>query len=199
MKGSRGGAGDGYFSESMTDGRRDGLRVAAIGMLSGVLYVVGYAAEWAVFRNGQHANVAGAVVQGAPPDGARLAIELGVYWGATTLLFALYAWILILCRRGSLRDGRAALLALSFPVLFNVGLLFGRPFQSMDALTYVAHGFMGGARSISTLTEGQPQSWRTGTGRQGLRGSWRPSVGSRSTGRRLTGRCGPGSRSWPLR
>ena len=41
MKGSRGGAGDGFFSEIMTDGRRDGLRVAAIGMLSGVLYVVG--------------------------------------------------------------------------------------------------------------------------------------------------------------
>ena len=133
----------------LTDGRRDGMRVAAIGMLSGMLYVVGYAAQRAVFLNGQQAKVAGAVVQGAPPDGASLALELGVYWGATALLFALYGWILILCRRGALGDGRAALLALSFPVLFNVGLLFGLPYQSIDALTYVAHGFMGGAFDLN--------------------------------------------------
>lgn len=151
MEDGRGGAGGrgGPFSESLTGGRKDGLRVAAIGVLSGVLYVVGYAAQWAVFRNGQYTNVAGVVVRGTPPDGGRLALELGVYWGATALLFALYAWILILCRRGSLRDRRASLLALSFPVLFNVGLLFGRPYQSMDALTYVAHGFMGGSSGLN--------------------------------------------------
>ncbi|CAN5611054.1 hypothetical protein BH24ACT18_BH24ACT18_00250 [soil metagenome] len=151
MKGSRGvaGTGNSSFSERLTDGRRDGLRVAAIGLASGVLYLVGHAAQRAVFHNGQQARVAGEVFRGAPPDGARLALELGVYWGATALLFALYAWILILCRRGSLRDGRASLLALSFPVLFNVGLLFGLPYQSMDALTYVAHGFMGGAFDLN--------------------------------------------------
>ena len=125
-------------------GRRDGSKVAAIGMLSGALYLIGYLAQWSIFRNGRSAQVAGETFLGIPPDGARLALELGVYWGATALLFALYAWLLILCRGGGLRDGRARLLALSFPVLFNVGLLFGRPYQSIDALTYVAHGFMGG-------------------------------------------------------
>lgn len=143
------GAAESPFSERLEHGRRDGLLVAALGVLSGGLYLVGYAAQRAVFVNGQAANVAGKVVRGTPPDGARLAIELGVYWGATALLFLLYGLILVLCRRGALRDGRAALLALSFPVLFNVGLLFGRPFQSMDALTYVAHGFMGGGFGLN--------------------------------------------------
>ena len=118
-----------------------------------MLYLVGHAAQGAIFRNGQRANVAGEVFLGAPPSGARLLLELGVYWGATALLFALYAWLLILCRGGALRDGRARLLALVFPVLFNVGLLFGRPYQSIDALTYVAHGFMGAAHGVNPYAE----------------------------------------------
>ena len=130
-------------------GSRDAARVAAIGFASGVLYLVGYLAQWAIFRNGQQARVAGEVFRGTPPDGARLALELGVYWGTTALLFGLYAWVLILCRRGSLQDPRTRLLALAFPVLFNLGLLFGRPYQSIDALTYVAHGFMGGAFGVN--------------------------------------------------
>ena len=128
---------------------RDALRVAVIGLASGALYLVGYAAQRAVFRNGQRAEVAGAVVQGTPLDGGRLALELGVYWAATALLFALYAWVLLLCRNGSLRDSRTRRLALAFPVLFNAGLLFSRPYQSIDSLTYVAHGFMGGGYGIN--------------------------------------------------
>lgn len=166
MEGTRGEAGavDGPFSARTGEGRRDGLRVAAIGMLSGALYLVGYAAQRAVFLNGQGANVAGEVVRGTPPDGPRLALDLGVYWVVTALLFLLYALILILCSRGALRDGRAALLALSFPVLFNVGLLFGRPFQSMDALTYVAHGFMGGGFGLNPYgTPAAEIAYRDGT------------------------------------
>ena len=161
MKASREGAGP--FSERLEHGRRDGLLVAAIGVLSGGLYIVGYAAQRAVFVNGQASNVAGEAVRGTPPDGERLALELGVYWGATAGLFLLYALILILCRRGDLRDGRAALLALSFPALFNVGLLFGRPYQSMDALTYVAHGFMGGFGLNPYGTAAAEIAYRDGT------------------------------------
>jgi len=144
MAGSGKAAGGGPFSERTEDGRRDGLRVAAIGVMSGALYLAGYWAQRAIFLNGQGANVAGEVVRGTPPDGERLVLELGAYWGVTAALFVLYALILVLCRGGALRDGRAAQLALAFPVFFNVGLLFGRPYQSIDALTYVAHGFMGG-------------------------------------------------------
>ena len=165
MEGARGDAGavGGPFNERTEQGRRDGLLVAAIGVMSGALYLVGYAAQRAVFLNGQSANVAGAAVRGTPPDGSRLALELGVYWGVTALLFLLYALILVLCRRGGLRDGRAALLALSFPVIFNVGLLFGRPLQSMDALTYVAHGFMGGGGLNPYGTAAAEIAYRDGT------------------------------------
>ena len=144
MEGSAKGAGADPFSGRTEHGRRDGLQVAAIGMMSGALYLVGYWAQRAIFLNGQGANVAGEAVRGTPPDGERLLVELGVYWGVTAALFVLYALILVLCRRGAMRDGRAAQLALAFPVFFNVGLIFGRPYQSIDALTYAAHGFMGG-------------------------------------------------------
>ncbi|MBA3791985.1 MAG: hypothetical protein H0X23_12200, partial [Rubrobacter sp.] len=169
MKGSQGEAWAGSvpFSEGSTDGRRDGSKIAAIGFASGALYLIGYLAQSSIFRNGQQARVAGEVFRGVPPDGARLALELGVYWGATALLFALYAWLLILCRGGSLRDGRARLLALAFPVLFNVGLLFGRPYQSIDALTYVAHGFMGGSFGANPYARNAAEIAYSG-GTQGL-------------------------------
>lgn len=166
VEGSRKGAGaaESPFSERVEGGRRDGLQVAAIGAMSGALYLVGHWAQRAVFVNGQGASVAGEVVRGTPPDGGRLAVELGVYWGVTALLFLFYALILVLCRRGDLRDGRAATLALSFPVLFNVGLLFGRPYQSMDALTYVAHGFMSAGFGLNPYgTAAAEVAYRDGT------------------------------------
>ena len=119
--------------------------MALIGVSSGVLYAAGYVAQRAIFRNGQRAEIAGTLMLGTPPDGSRLILELVSYAAVTALLFALYGWLLILCRRGLLRDSRSRTLALAFPILFNVGLLFGRPYQSIDALTYVGHGFMGTA------------------------------------------------------
>ncbi len=127
----------------MTEGRRDAFRVALIGLASGALYLVVYVAQWAIFRNGLRAEVRGTVVLGDPADGSRLFLQGGGYYGATLLLFVLYAWLLILCRRGLLQDGRARALAFLFPVLFNAGLLLGHPYQSIDALTYVAHGYLG--------------------------------------------------------
>ncbi|MGI8909141.1 MAG: hypothetical protein ACR2JR_01100, partial [Rubrobacteraceae bacterium] len=113
--------------------RRDALRVALIGASSGALYLVVYLTQRGMFLNG---------LGEAPVDRTRLLFEAGVYYGATVLLFALYVWVLLLCRRGLLHD-RARTLALLFPVLFNLGLLFGNPHQSIDALTYVAHGYLG--------------------------------------------------------
>ena len=136
----------------MTGERRHALRVAFIGLASGALYLVVYVAQWAVFRNGLSQEVAGVLVRGAPADGSRLLLQGGGYYGATLLLFALYAWVLILCRRGLLRDDRARTLALLFPILFNAGLLLGHPYQSIDALTYVAHGYMGTMPDVNPYT-----------------------------------------------
>ena len=141
MEGERGAVLTG--AEAGEEGRRDALRVALIGLSSAILYLAVYAAQRAVFRNGLSQEVAGTLVRGAPADGSRLLLQGAGYYGATLLLFALYAWVLVLCRRGLLRDGRARALALLFPVLFNVGLLLGHPYQSIDALTYVVHGHLG--------------------------------------------------------
>ncbi len=136
----------------MTGERRADLRVALIGLASGALYVVVYVTQGAIFRNGLRQEVAGTLVSGGPADGSHLLLQGGGYYGATLVLFALYAWLLILCRRGLLRDGRARLLALVFPVLFNAGLLLGHPYQSLDALTYVAHGYLGDLPNANPYT-----------------------------------------------
>jgi len=133
----------------VTDERRDALRVAVIGLASGVLYLVVYVAQWAIFRNGLDQEVAGTLLRGDPADGSRLLLQGGAYYGATLLLFVLYGWLLVLCRRGLLRDRRARLLAVLFPVLFNAGLLLGHPYQSIDALTYIAHGYMGDLAGVN--------------------------------------------------
>ena len=134
---------------TLIDGRRDVLRVAFIGLASAALYLVIYATQWAMFNNGLDQRVAGTLVVGEPADGYRLLLQSGGYYGATLLLFLLYLWLLILCRSGLLRDGRTRMLALGFPVLFNAGLLLGNPYQSIDALTYVAHGYMGNLPGVN--------------------------------------------------
>ena len=129
--------------DALTDVRRGSSRVAFIGVASAALYLVVYVTQRAMFRNGLDQEVAGTLVRGEPADGTRLLLQSGGYYGATLLLFVLYLWLLILCRSGLFGDGRARALVLAFPVLFNVGLLLGQPYQSIDALTYVAHGYLG--------------------------------------------------------
>jgi hypothetical protein len=140
-------------ASAVTEERRDAQRVALIGLVSGALYLVVYVTQWAIFRNGLSEEVAGILLRGDPADGSRLLLQGVGYYGATLLLFVLYAWILILCRRGQLQDSRARALALLFPVLFNAGLLLlGHPYQSIDALTYVAHGYMGNLPGVNPYT-----------------------------------------------
>ena len=60
----------------MTEERCDALRVALIGLASGALYLVVYAAQWAIFRNGLRQEVAGVFLRGDPADVAGAAREL---------------------------------------------------------------------------------------------------------------------------
>ena len=62
-----------------------------IGLASGALYLVVYAAQWAIFRNGLRQEVAGVFLRGDPADVSRLLLQGGGYCGAILLLFALYA------------------------------------------------------------------------------------------------------------
>jgi len=151
-------------TEARSVARSGALRVAVIGASSGALYLVVYLTQRGMFLNG---------LGEAPVDRTRLLFEAGVYYGATVLLFALYVWVLLLCRRGLLHD-RARTLALLFPVLFNLGLLFGNPHQSIDALTYVAHGYLGNLPDANPYITAAASVEDTDFGRQLASFGWLP-------------------------
>lgn len=124
--------------------------VLLIGLSSGALYLVVYLAQRALFRNGLLLFVAGITVRGDAASQSHLLGQYAMYFAATIALFALYVGLLTLCRRGHLRDRRARALALVFPVLFNLALLFGHPYLSIDFFNYVTYGYLG------TLPGGNP-------------------------------------------
>jgi len=117
--------------------------ILSIGGCSALLYLVVYFVQGAIFRNGLLLSFAGVTVQGDAASVPRLLAQCAVYCGATIALFALYAWLLTLCRRGYFRDHRARILALLLPALFNLGLLFGRPHFSIDLFDYLSYGYLG--------------------------------------------------------
>lgn len=127
---------------SSPEGSGAGRRVGLIGALSGLLYAASYLAQAALFLAGRSAG-AGEWPLGGPLPAAVLPWSVAAYAVSTLGLFLLYAWLLALCRAGRLRDGRARRLAFLCPLLFNLGLLAGRPYLSIDPFSYYAHGYLG--------------------------------------------------------
>jgi len=122
---------------------KETLWVLWIGLASSLLYLAVYFAQRAIHLNGLHVEISGAVAYGNPADGGRLVLEAAAYYAATGILFTLYGLLLWLCRRGRLHDPQARTLALGFPILFNLGLLIGRPYLSIDVFSYIGHGYLG--------------------------------------------------------
>jgi alpha-1,6-mannosyltransferase len=142
----------GAASKAGTPARTSLRAVLLLGCASAALYGVVYLAQRGLFLNGV-AGAGGLATSagprpGTPADGSRLLVQGAAYYAGTLALFALYGWLLLLCQRGRLA-GRAARLALLWPILFNLGLLVVRPTLSRDLYTYVAHGYLG-------LTGGNP-------------------------------------------
>lgn len=115
------------------------LHVSLIGFLSGGLYLFVYLAQ----RDLYHMTFDGMYLRGVATDRSPLPVECAIYYAATIALFVLYVRLLTLCRRGQIRDRRSRALALVFPVLFNLGLLFGRPYLSIDLYSYIGFGYLG--------------------------------------------------------
>jgi len=122
-----------------TDARWQALPVLLIGLISGVLYLLTYQAQRALY----HLTFDGVALRGITSNRTPLWGQSALYYGTTIGLFALYVWLLALCRRGALRDRRVCTLAVLFPVLFNLGLLLGRPYLSIDLGSYIAGGYFG--------------------------------------------------------
>lgn len=155
-------------------GGRTLVWVLLAGTISGLLYAVLTLASRALYRNGLDLRVAGLVVRGEPADASALVLQAGTYYGATAGLFAVYVGLIVACRRGLLEDRRARVFALAFPVLFNAGLLFVPPYASIDALTYAAHGYIGGESGANPYLVPAAQVGESAFGRQLAAYGWLP-------------------------
>jgi len=153
--------------------RRELLVILLIGLLSGALYLLIYLAQRALY----HMTFDGIHLRGIAIDRAPLLGECAIYYGATIALFALYAQLLALCRRGYLRDPRVCSLALAFPVLFNLGLLFGRPYLSIDLYSYIAGGYLGSTPGNSPYVQPISSVADTPFGALLVAVGWRPEYG----------------------
>jgi hypothetical protein len=91
---------------------------------SGPLYLALYLAQTRVHRG---------------PGGGGYHAALALYLAATLGLFALYGWLLWLCRSGVPRPVR--LVVLGLPVLYSVLWLVTAPVFSSDVFSYIAHGY----------------------------------------------------------
>jgi hypothetical protein len=132
---------------------RDLPRITLIGALSGALYAILYAIHQAIYRNGMVIDLGSSIIRGDPADRGRLWLAGIGYASVSLALVALYLWLLLQCRRGSFAGGRARTLALLFPVLFNLLLLFGRPYLSIDVFSYLAHGYLGSQPTLNPYVQ----------------------------------------------
>ncbi len=148
--------------------------VFLIGLCSGVLYLVVYFAQRSLFRNGLLLPFAGVTTQGDPASWLRLLGQCAAYYGATIAIFALYIRLLTLCRRGHLRDLRACAVALLFPALFNLGLLLGQPYLSIDLFSYIAYGSLGSAPGGNPYIEPVSSVGFSPLGAHLVMSGWRP-------------------------
>jgi alpha-1,6-mannosyltransferase len=148
--------------------------VVLIGIASGALYWLIYSAQRAIYLNGLSLNIEGIVVQGTAASRVWLLGQAAAYYSGTVALFALYFWLLLLCHRGQLRDRRTCTLALLFPVLFNLGLLFGQPYLSNDVFSYMAHGYLGVTPGNNPYVEAAREVVNTPFGQQLVPWGWQP-------------------------
>ncbi|OWY65022.1 hypothetical protein B7486_44175 [cyanobacterium TDX16] len=152
------------------------LLVLLIGIASSILYLLIYFAQRAIYLNGLPQEVRGIPLQegGTPADSTRLLWESASYYGGTIALFALYFWLLRLCRRGQLRSGAARTLALLFPLLFNLGLLFRQPYISNDVFSYMAHGYQAITPDSNPYVDAAGEVIKSPFGPQLVPWGWRP-------------------------
>jgi alpha-1,6-mannosyltransferase len=154
--------------------QQDLLRIVLLGLTSGFLYAVIYFTQQAIFLNGLFLNFKGALNQGDLANGFRLVLQVSCYCSATIALFALYLWLLVLCRRRQFHNRKTLALAITFPVLFNLGLLFGKPHLSIDLFNYMAYGYLGNLPSSNSYTNLAQHAINTPLGEKLVAFGWRP-------------------------
>ena len=142
--------------------RSDTLLVLVAGAGSGLLYVGTVVAQRAL----QH---------GPGPDSAEgLLLQIALYMTATIGLFAFYGRLLVVCRRGGLRSRGARMLAVGFPILFNLLLLLVPPGLSIDLLSYISHGYIWSAQNANPYVVPSSAIAHSAIGPELASYGWRP-------------------------
>jgi Gpi18-like mannosyltransferase len=112
--------------------------VAAVGVLTAVLFGVTYLSQRALFPNGWHVRANDVSFQANEPHGPLLVAQL--LTAATLGFFGLYVFIVLRSRRQEFRASRAKFLALALPAALGLCIVFTRPYFSIDVFSYIAHG-----------------------------------------------------------
>jgi alpha-1,6-mannosyltransferase len=132
-----------------------GRALLLIGIASGMLYVV--------------VLVAQRVIQRGPRTGGLIA-----YVTATIGLFVLFAALLRICAKGGLPTRGTRVLAIAFPVLFNLLFVLVPPNFSIDLLSYISHGYIETTLDANPYVEPSSIVSHTPLGSELAHYGWRP-------------------------
>ena len=103
--------------------------------------------------------------------------ELAVFVVATLILFGLYLALLVMCAKRGLPAHSERVLAIAFPVVFNLVFVFVPPNLSTDLLSYISHGYIATTLNGNPLVEPSRIVADTPFGSELLRHGWRPEHG----------------------
>ena len=130
------------------------VQLVLAGLGSALLYVLLHVSERGILSEGMRRSRALAEGLGDPVGRLPLFSHVLGYYGAVLGLFVLFALVLSLARSGELEDRRTRALAFLFPVIFIAAFLWTRPYLSIDLLSYVAQGHLGGAAGMNPFSHG---------------------------------------------
>jgi alpha-1,6-mannosyltransferase len=125
---------------------RRGLELGILSALTGICYAALYRVQRSLSDNG----VATSTPYEFPRtdvDFTKAANDLWTYLGLVTVLCLLYAWVLFRASRWTSSVELACLVAV--PILIQLTLLFLRPTLSIDAYSYLAHGYLAAEPSLN--------------------------------------------------
>jgi hypothetical protein len=164
-------------SANQSRGRFGGTPLIMVaGAASAALYLSSLLTQRAMFRNGLHSDVL-FPDPGNAADRSALLWQYGGYLISTLGLFALYALVLIRCRRGELGRGMERAWSLAFPILFNLLLIPVAPHLSRDIFSYMAHGYLAQLPGGNPFLSPASDAANTTIGPQLTAYGWAPGAG----------------------
>ncbi|MET0829496.1 MAG: glycosyltransferase 87 family protein [Microbacterium sp.] len=119
--------------------RRVGAELGIVSLLVVAVYVALYRVQRSLFDNGLTESEPGVFPRTRVDIESALG-DLRIYLGLVGVLCVLYAWVLFRAHAWTARMAIATLIAV--PVAIQIGLLFTRPTLSIDAYSYLAHGYL---------------------------------------------------------